>query len=160
MVFFLAFFFFLVWNNFLSLYLLTFVVHNLSRLWIEMVPMYLFVRLLRHCEVSPSGDQTSAFESLWSIIITGTVSSVKLYAISICSIFRLCMESNTLEKSTSKIVTSRFFARTPSTIRRIWESKKLWSRFFLRTFSTTGLIRLRSRAYAMLEVHCVLEVLS
>ena len=38
---------------------------------------------------------------------------------SICSIFPLCMESNTVEKLTNNIVASKFFACTCSRIRRI-----------------------------------------
>ena len=39
-----------------------------------------------------------------------TVSLERPWARSICSIFFLCIESNALEKSTNKSVTSSFFA--------------------------------------------------
>ena len=67
------------------------------------------------------------------------------------------MESKTLVKSTNNIVTSRFFARTPSRIRRIVKicdvvdlflRKPFW--FFLSIFSIWGSMRLRSRALYIL----------
>ena len=62
--------------------------------------------------VSTSGERTFTIVFLYSIIMTVTVSLRKPLARSICSIFPLCMESDTLQKSTNNIVASRFFART------------------------------------------------
>ena len=49
-----------------------------------------------------------------NVIIAVKVSFTTHYAGSIYFIFLLCMESNALEKSSNKCVTSRFFACTPS----------------------------------------------
>ena len=51
--------------------------------------------------------------------MAATVSLGRPYARSICSIFHLCMESNSSEKSMNMSVASRFFVRTPSMIRQI-----------------------------------------
>ena len=41
--------FFLVWSHFLSLDLLMFMVPNLRRLWIKIVPIYFLTRFLQQC---------------------------------------------------------------------------------------------------------------
>ena len=67
------------------------------------------------------------------------------------------MESKALEKSTNNIVASRFFANTPSRIRRIVKicdvadrflRKPFW--FFRSIFSISGSMRLLSRALYIL----------
>ena len=58
----------------------------------------------------PSGERTIAFVFLKSIIIVVTVSLGIPYANNICSIFYLCMESNSSEKFINCSVVSRFFA--------------------------------------------------
>ena len=68
------------------------------------------------------------------IIIAVTVSLGKPYAISICSIFSLCMESINVGKSTGSSVASRIFARTHSMIRRIVRLQKAVDRFLQKQF--------------------------
>ena len=89
--------------------------------------------------------------------MAATVSLGRPYARSIFSISPLCMESKALAKSTIYIVVSRFFARTPSRIRRIVKicdvvdrflRKPFW--FFLSILSVLGSLRLRSRALYIL----------
>ena len=53
------------------------------------------------------------------IIMAVTFSLGRPKARSICSIFPLCMESKALEKSTNWSVSLRFFAQTPSKVKRI-----------------------------------------
>ena len=77
------------------------------------------IAIMSKKSVSPSGERSITFVFLWSFNIVVTVSLDRLYAWSICSNFPLCMESNALRKSTNYSVASRFFARTPSMIRRI-----------------------------------------
>ena len=48
------------------------------------------------------------FVFLYILIRAATVSLGRFLAISICSIFPLCMESNALEKSTNNIVAFKF----------------------------------------------------
>ena len=62
--------------------------------------------------MSPSGKQI-LLSCFYSIIIAATVSLGRPYAISICTMFPLCMGTNALEKSTNTIVASMFIARTP-----------------------------------------------
>ena len=59
--------------------------------------------------LSLSSEWTLTFVLLLSIIMAVTVSLGRTFAISIYSIFPLCMESNILEKSTNKSVSSKFF---------------------------------------------------
>ena len=89
--------------------------------------------------------------------MAATVSLSRLLASNICSIFPRCMESKALAKSKNKIVASRFFARTPSRIRRIVKicdvmdlflQKPFW--FFLSIFSILGSMPLRWRAMYIL----------
>ena len=114
--------------------------------------MYLLAEHQWQCQrsLSPSGKWTFTWvffkiffyrESLWLWqFLLG-----RPLAISICSIFPLCMESNTLENSTNKSVASRFFTQTLSKIQRnvricdvvdwfLWKS--FW--FFQRIFSISG----------------------
>ena len=72
-----------------------------------------------------------------------TVSLGRPYASRIYSIFALCMELNTLEKSTNNNVASRFIAHTTLMIRQIvricevvdwFLQKPFW--FFIRIFLT------------------------
>ena len=51
-----------------------------------------------------------------SIIIAITVSFEKPYTRSSCSIFSLCLKSNTLEKSKNKSVPTRFFVCIQQTV--------------------------------------------
>ena len=90
---------FLVWDNCLSLCLLTFMVHNLDR-------------YRNGNGVYVSACKTLVIMSLKSLIMAVTVSLEKQYDRSICSIFLLCIESNPMEKSIKKTDTSRFFACT------------------------------------------------
>ena len=60
--------------------------------------------------VSPSGEETIAYVFLSSIILALTVSSKRLNACNICSIFSV-YEIECLKKSTNKNVTSLFFSR-------------------------------------------------
>ena len=118
-----------------------------------------FAAYLRRCQrsLSPSGERTFTFVSLYRIIMAATVSLRRLLARSICFIFSLCMESNALKKSTNNSVALRFFVRTLSDIRWIVKicdvvdgflRKPFW--FFLRIFSISGSMRLRSRALYIL----------
>ena len=88
--------------------------------------------------------------------MAATVFFDKPYAIRICSISPLCIESMAWEKSTNNIVASRFFARTPSRIQRIVKfcgvlhrflRKPFW--FFHSIFSILGSMQLRSRALCL-----------
>ena len=63
--------------------------------------------------VSPSGERTFYLHFFIEIIMAATVSLGRPYSRSICSILPLCIESNSLKKSTNKAITTRFFARTP-----------------------------------------------
>ena len=65
--------------------------------------------------------------------MAATVSLGGPYAIIICFIFPLCMESNALEKSTNNIVSSRFFERT-FRIRRIVKICDVVDRFLRKPF--------------------------
>ena len=88
--------------------------------------------------------------------------------------FSLCMESKALEKSTNNIVASRFFARTPSRIRRIvfyvpsqfWvlcgcvvehcRSWPLWTVVF--GYSEVTLLREKGDASLCPSVYCILVI--
>ena len=78
--------------------------------------------------VSPSGEQTFTFVFLYSIM-AATVSLGETIGQKYLPQY---MESNTLEKSTSKSVTSSFFARTPN-IRRIVKICDVVDRFLRKT---------------------------
>ena len=85
----------------------------------------------------------------------------RLYAISICFIFSLCMESNALEKFITNSVAKRFFARTPSMIQRIVRicdlvDRFLWKSFgfFLRIFAASGRIRLKLNSLLSISLLC------
>ena len=76
------------------------------------------------------------------------------------------MESKTLVKSTNNIVTSKFFARTPSRIRRMVKICDLMGLFLrkpfwlsLSMFSILGSMRLRSRAVCILAAKDVRIIL-
>ena len=60
--------------------------------------------------LSPLGERTFTFVFLYSIIMAATVSLGRPWVSSICSIFPLCMESKTLERSTNKAQLSRHAA--------------------------------------------------
>ena len=70
------------------------------------------------------GEQTIAFMFMVSIIIAISVSLGRTYARSIFSIFPLCRESNTLEKSTNKCYIYSF-----KDLMNCLESVKLWINF-------------------------------
>ena len=102
-----------------------------------------------------SGLLLSCF--LYSIIMAAMVSLGRPWASSICSIFPLYMESKALEKLKNNIIASRFFARSPSRIRRIVKicnvkdpflRKPFW--FFQSIFSILGSMQLRSIALYIL----------
>ena len=89
--------------------------------------------------------------------MAATVSYGRLSARRFCSIFPLFMESKVLEKYTTNIVASRFFARTPSRISRIVKICDLVDRFlrkpfwfFRSIFLILGSMRLRSSALYIL----------
>ena len=92
-----------------------------------------------------SGISVLVARMMVMMIIAVTVSLGRPCTKSNYFIFPLCMESNALEKSTNKCVTSKFFALTLSMIRRIvrifdvvdWFLQKLFW-FFLRIFSICG----------------------
>ena len=63
--------------------------------------------------VSPSSERTFTFVLSYNIVISLTVSLGRPKARSVCDIFPLFMKFNAFDKSTNKIVTSRFFALTP-----------------------------------------------
>ena len=104
--------------------------------------------------VSLSGEWTIASIFLKSSIIEVTISLLRgPNGSSICSIFSLCMASNTLEKSMNNSVASRFFAQTLLMIQwtvticdvvDLFLLKPFW--FFLRSFLISSRIRLRSWA--------------
>ena len=71
--------------------------------------MHFLAELPQQCRrsLSPSGERTMAFVFLSSIIMAATFSLGRSLGTSIWSIFPLCMESNTLEKSKNNSISSR-----------------------------------------------------
>ena len=154
----ICFLLFPVWSHFLSLNLLMFEVLSLGTLWTGMGLVY---PLAEHCnnvkEVRVSIWWVNFYfcvfiEHNLSVMVSlgETVAEKYLFH------FPLCMESNALEKSTNKSVTSRFFAQTPSKIPWIFRIcdvdwflwKPFW--FFLRTFSISCSMWLSSRPLQIL----------
>ena len=82
-----------------------------------MVPMYLIARPQQHCQWSHWRREPLFFAFLYSIIIATTVSLGKSFPQTNFSIFPLCMDSNALEKSPYKFITSKFLARTHTMIK-------------------------------------------
>ena len=83
--------------------------------------------------VSP-GERTIAFVFSKSIIIQVRVYLERLYASSISSIFPLCIELNTLDKSTNGGITSTFFTLSLSMIWRIVRICEAVKRIFRKLF--------------------------
>ena len=86
-------------------------------------------------------------------IVAVTVSMGRPYACSICSIFPLCVESNTLKKSMNKSVVSRFLHEFLVWIDGLSESVMFWISFStsyfdsFEEFSQQSIINLSSYIY-------------
>ena len=78
--------------------------------------------------VSSSGERT--FIIKYSIIMAATISLGKAKAKRTCLIFPMCIESNTLEKSSNKFVASRFFKEHLLKVDRVSEFVILRIDFF------------------------------
>ena len=134
-------------------------IDSLGWLWTDMGLMYPLAEHQQHCQKICVFIRWANF--YFRVFVEYHYSWVSFLgrpnARSIYSIFSLFMESRAMDKSTKKSLVSRFFARSPSIIRRIIKicdvvDQFLWKPFwfFQRFFSISNSIPLSSRTLYIL----------